>query len=60
MTRLQKWDQRVLSNGNRMTWVRGSLWFGISRMETLFEAIGAWGRKRNLIWLGSWKEGYDY
>ena len=57
MTRLQKWDKRVIAHGNRQEWIKGSIWFGFSNMRTLKTVVGAWGLKRNLIWMGTWKVG---
>lgn len=55
MDRLKKWDQNVLARGNKEKWRSSRSWFGVSEFVTQFKAIGAWGRKRNLIWMGSWK-----
>ena len=55
MDRLKKWDQNVLATGNKQKWRSSRTWFGVSEYVTQCKAICAWGRKRNLIWLGTWK-----
>tara|TARA_R100000655_G_C2944668_1_gene186280 strand:- start:458 stop:640 length:183 start_codon:yes stop_codon:yes gene_type:complete len=60
MNKLKKWDQRVLENGNGIKWQSNRSWFGFFVGITQFSVIGAWGRKANLLWLGTWKEGYVY
>ena len=52
MTKLKKWDQRVLSNGNGMKWQSNKSWFGFFVGATQFNVIGAWGLRRNLAWAG--------
>jgi hypothetical protein len=54
MTRLQKWDRKVLLLGNGVQWL--SLFRYRKKIsDTQKTVIGAWGRKRNIIWMGSWK-----
>lgn len=57
MAKLKKWDQRVLANGNGVKWQCHRSWFGFFVGSTQSDVLGAWGRKRNLIWMGTWKEG---
>ncbi len=47
----------VLATGNKQKWKSSRSWFGFSEYVTQNKAICAWGRKRNLIWMGSWKVG---
>tara|TARA_S200002703_G_scaffold50459_1_gene43852 strand:+ start:1424 stop:1609 length:186 start_codon:yes stop_codon:yes gene_type:complete len=55
MAKLKKWDMNVLAKGNRQKWCSSRTWFGVSKFVTQFKAIGAWGRKKNLLWLGTWE-----
>ena len=52
MTKLKKWDQRVLANGNGMKYQSKRSWFGYFAKKTQFNVIGAWGLRRNLAWVG--------
>ena len=54
MSRLKKWDQRVLAHGNQSKWTN-HCWFGVWFGVTQSDVIGAWRRKINLLWLGCWK-----
>ncbi len=59
MTRLQKWDQKVLLLGNGIQWL--SLFRYRKKLSfSQTTVIGAWGRKRNIIWMGSWKGSNAY
>ena len=55
VTKLKKWDQRVLKNGNGMKWESHRSWFGFFAGNTQLNVIGAWGRKANLLFTGRWK-----
>ena len=54
MTRLQQWDRTVLLLGNGTQWL-SSFRYRTENFCTQKKVIGAWGRKRNLLWLGAWK-----
>ena len=54
MSKLKKWDLNAVFKGN---WEK---WLSIERYRTGItttqsSVIGAWGRKRNILWLGTWK-----
>lgn len=53
MTKLKKWDQRVLANGNGIVWQTKRSWFGFFVGETQSDVVGAWGLRRNLAWLNN-------
>lgn len=55
VTKLRKWDQRVLKGGNRIKWHSHRSWFGLFTGSTQLNVIGAWGRKANLLFTGRWK-----
>tara|TARA_B100000214_G_C23973842_1_gene631617 strand:+ start:5937 stop:6116 length:180 start_codon:yes stop_codon:yes gene_type:complete len=55
MTKLKKWDHRVLSKGNGIKWESHRSWFGFFAGKTQFNVVGAWGRKVNLLFSGRWK-----
>jgi len=59
MTKLKKWDQRVLKKGNGIKWQSHRSWLYFFRGETQLNVVGAWGRKANLLFAGRWKEGYE-
>ena len=52
MARLKKWDQKVLDLGNGVCWLSTASWFGFITFKTEIRILNAWGRKRNLSWLG--------
>ncbi len=54
MSKLKQWDRKVLALGN------GVQWLSLVRYRTEGKGhqprvLGAWGRKRNILWLGAWK-----
>ena len=55
VTKLKKWDQRVLQFGNGIKWQHGRSWFGFFSGGTQLNVVGAWGRKANLLKSGRWK-----
>ena len=52
MTKLKKWDERVLKNGNGIKYQIRRSWFGFFVVHTESNVIGAWGLRRNLAWTG--------
>jgi len=55
MDRLKKWDQKVLELGNGVCWKSTASWYRFIKFCTEIKILNAWGRKKNLIWMGSWK-----
>ena len=55
VTKLKKWDQRVLANGNGIVWQTNRSWLRYFVGETQSDVVGAWGRKANLLFAGRWK-----
>jgi len=54
MSKLEQWDQKVLALGNGVQWL-SLVQYRTEGKGTQKKVIGAWGRKRNIIWLGAWK-----
>ncbi len=54
MDRLKKWDLNALAKGNWDKWLSVHM-YRTEVKGTQKTVIGAWGRKRNILWMGSWK-----
>jgi hypothetical protein len=54
MNRLERWDRKVLLLGNGVQWLSLAK-YRKEKNGTQTKAIGAWGRKINILWLGVWK-----
>ena len=59
LSRLKKWDQKVLTLGNGVKWLNLARYRGRD-IKTQGGVLNAWGRKINLLWLGQWKGSNAY
>ena len=59
MVNLKKWDFKVLAEGNGIVY-KPTKHRGFLKKKTDEKILGAWGRKKNLKWIGRLDAGGSY